>query len=62
MFDKFLEVVGEFGIRLSWINTSPLGLLLLSWILRLRPSFEPIISQTFARKTATGSDEKKDNI
>jgi len=56
-----LEVVLEIGIRLTWINTSPLGLLLLSWILRLRPSFESILSQTFARKTGIDSDGKKDS-
>jgi len=56
-----LEVVFEIGIRLTWINTSPLGLLLLSWILRLWPNFEPIVSQTFARKTGIDSDEKKDS-
>jgi len=61
LFDKFLEVVLEIGIRLSWINTSPLGLLLLSWILILRPSFEPIVSQAFAKDSATDPDEKKDS-
>jgi len=61
LFDKFLDVIVELGIRLSRFNTSPMGLLLLNWILRLRPSFEIIISLAFAEESTTDSDEKKDS-